>query len=325
MAEANPRSVDNGNRADDHLSSSDCKLWRQGDHFDYQLGLAIDGKGEVRTDRYELGVVLISQSCDVVLKHRQHVQIAPVVVLDEKDAAVARLNRRPQYLPLSHLADEKFADLDRITTVDKNALTGAKRTPSPTDDDLVRRFSNGVGRKFARFAFPDEVDQSLKPLQSLVQSKAPKEQSPLGLVLADLAELRVRSSNGWIGPSYEVVLIFVTQPDALPEFATEIFPAVPDALMDEVFDDEMRVTISVNEVAQRLVSSDISTDEKYWLWEALGTAAAQLCADEAAKLGYGEVVLSVTHEISAADQFPLTLVRKSETLDLDHLSDPTPL
>jgi hypothetical protein len=166
----------------------------------------------------------LSQSCDVAIPERLDVQVAPVVTLPEAVAADARVGKRPRYAHLPQIGPDTFADLDCITTVSKSQLVASERRAGVISDEEVRRFAAAVARKFGRYAFPDEVAEALEPLRTFLVSKAPKELSPVGQVLRDVAELRIEASNGWQAPPYELVLILVVEPGTLPTFAEDELP-----------------------------------------------------------------------------------------------------
>jgi len=307
------------------LAPDACEGWRQADVFAYLRVIAIGDDGAVREDVAPQGVVVISQSCDVALQNRLDVQVAPVVTLEGEVADQARVGRRPRYAHLPNLGVDKFADLDRITTIAKQQLVSLPRQPAVSRDEEVRRFAGSVSRKFGRYAFPDEVAEILDPLRDFLVSRAPKETSHVGQVFKDIAELRVESSNGWQAVPYEIVLIVVVEPGTLPTFADDEPPdKVPAPFLRRIFNQDGSVKAALGEIAQELLRGDLKAEERYWLWEALGMAAARKCEDEIAKRGHEAVVASVTHEIASADEFPLSRVRKTEILDLDHLSMPRP-
>jgi hypothetical protein len=307
------------------LAPEACQGWRQADVFAYPRVLAIGDDDELREDAAPQGVAVISQSCDVALRDRLDVQVAPVVTLEGEFAGQARAGRRPRYAHLPNIGAGKFADLDCVTTIAKQQLASLPRQPAVTSDEEVRRFAGSVSRKFGRYAFPDEVAEILNPLRDFVLSRAPKEASPVGQVFKDVVELRVESSNGWQAAPYELVLIVVVAPGTLPTFADDKAPEeVPASLRRRFFSEDGSVKAALGEVAQELLLGGPDSAERYWLWEALGMAAARKAEDEVAKLGHEAVVASVTHEIVSADEFPLSRVRKTEILDVDHLSQPRP-
>jgi hypothetical protein len=144
-------------------------------------------------------------------------QIAPVVRLDDvNDLREAAAGKRPQYVAVPRLGSDFFADLDGITTVAKTALLACERVAGVETDQEVREFAFAVSRRFGRFAYPDEVVvKCLNPLTKALQSKARKEQSPLGRVLTGVHSLRVQCDD-WTQAPYELTLIVILEPGVVP-------------------------------------------------------------------------------------------------------------
>lgn len=127
--------------------------WRQADKFalDQVVFMADDGQpGQLPTPH---GVALVSQSCDAVLPHRVHVQVAPIVELSGEASRAARDGKRSQYAHLPLLGDDWFADLDHVSTVSKAALSGRRVGGGVDGDEAMRCFAGAVARRFGRFAF----------------------------------------------------------------------------------------------------------------------------------------------------------------------------
>lgn len=301
---------------------AECEEWRQGNVFDYPQLCVIDDAGGIQWHPTPNGAALISQTCDAVIEERPSVQLAPVVLLEGASARDARAGKRPRYAHVPELEGQFFVDLDCVSTVSKRQLVGIHRRAGVVSDDQVRRFAGAVARKFGRFAFPDSVVRALQPLKKLIESKASKEASPFGMALNDVVELRVASSSGWQHPPYEIVLIFVLEPGVIPMFPDDQFPEEPPADFRSVFCDENgRVRKSPTEIAEAWNGGGLSAEEKYWLWEWLAESAANMCARSGIEL---EEIGSISSEVADADYFPLTRVRRTEILDLEHLSPPLP-
>ena len=93
-----------------------------------------------------LGVVLISQTCDVVLAGRPGVQVARRIRLPLDEARDARDGKRPRYAHLPQLGDRDFADLDVIGTAAKAQVAASARTRGVESDAEIRRFAGAVAR-----------------------------------------------------------------------------------------------------------------------------------------------------------------------------------
>jgi hypothetical protein len=271
-----------------------------------------------------LGVVLVSQTCDIVLPSRQTIQVARRIRLTMDEAREARDRKRPRYAPLPRVGDQDFADLDLMGTVAKARIASLPRIAGVGTDDEVRRFSSDVARKFGRFAFPDEVAPWLRPLETVVTSKARKSSSPEGQALAQVVELRVEASAGWGEAPFELTLCIIVQPDALPTFAGDEIPDRPGELGNWLHDADGELIRSSGEIAERLAEAE-DPILRHWLWMALGEAWANRCRPPAdAPEPVRTAVSHLGAEVVPADEFPLTRMRRTELLDLEHLSAPTP-
>lgn len=305
-------------------SQDESSQWRQADQFSLDSVAVTSATGEPGLVETTNGVALVSQSCDVVLPHRLNVQVAPIIELVGNDARAARDGKRSRYAHLPRLGDTSFADLDHVSTVAKTALAGKRVGEGVAGDDETRRFAAAIARRFGRFAFPDDVSDAMKALRDLVQSKATKPQSPFGRVLADVLELRAES-KAWAAVASEVTIVFVLFPGALPTLPDDD-PGTRPATLDKYEPDESTAQAKLTEVAEALTKPDATwgAHEKFWLWTLLADAAAILCETE------GRATNASTHptfvgEVVSGDEFPLTRVRRSEIVDLDHLSAPYPL
>jgi hypothetical protein len=271
-----------------------------------------------------LGVVLVSQTCDVVLAGRPAVQVARRIRLSADEARDARDGKRPRYAHLPQIGDRDFADLDVIGTVAKGQVAASARTPGVAGDEEVRRFAGAVARKFGRFAFPDEIAPWLRPLEEVVASKTRRPNSPEGKALAEVVELRVEAANGWGSGPYELTLCVIVQPGTLPTFPNDDIPGLPTGLNAWLYGADGELRRSSGEIAARLEDATEPAD-RHWLWMALGEAWEKKCRPGSnACEGVRSAVADLVAEVVPADEFPLTRVRRSEILDLDHLSGPTP-
>lgn len=299
--------------------------FRQGDLIDSVLQLTVmaaDGSG--RSVDTPLGVVLVSQTCDVVLANRFMVQLAPCVVLPEKEAREARAGKRPRYAALPSLGDDHFADLEVIATVDKAFLVDRSRRPGVVEDQDVRHFGRSVARKFGRFPFPDEVTPWLRPLEEVVSARAGKLTSPEGAVLDGVVELRIEATGGWRVSPYDLTLVVVLQPGVLPTFPEDSLPELPGDLSAWLYTEAGVLQRRSADIAERLRSSTEPV-RRYWLWMALAESWAERCRPKGTPAeGVMAAVNSIVSEVVTADEYPLSRVRRSEQLDLDHLSGPLP-
>jgi hypothetical protein len=301
------------------------KSYRQGDVLEDLAAVVVVGPtGEAVEVAAPLGVVVVSQTCDVVLANRLSVQLAQRVRLGDREASEARDGKRPRYVHLPQIGDRDFADLDVAMTVSKSHISGLRRRPGVLTDKEVRRFAGAVARKYGRFPFPDNVTPWLRPLEDVVSSRVRKPNSPEGRVLEEVVELRVESASGWGSGPFQLTLCVIVKPGVLPTFQNDELPDLPEGLGLWLYGGSGNLVRGSAQIAERLLRTTDPT-ERYWLWMAIGDAWAVRCSPPADST---ETVLAavsdLTAEVLTADEFPLTRVRRTEILDLDHLSGPTP-
>jgi hypothetical protein len=228
-----------------------------------------------------------------------------------------------------------FADLSVIATVDKRRFAALHRTAGidPTDDHAIRRFGRAIGRRFGRFPFPDDVVPWLRPLEVVVQSKHNKN-SPEGAAMRDVIELRVEAIDGWQNPPYALTLCVIVKPGIVPAFLDDEKPQCPDELAAWLRNDNgdlLRVSGAIAEKLAKERQRSPSSASVYWLWLALAEAWAARCTpnfdrhapNEAAKIL--AAVSDIDADVIEESGFDLYRYRRSEQLDLDHLSPPIPL
>jgi hypothetical protein len=301
----------------------DCTAWRQGDVF------ALDGLWTTGDDGHPVwvetphGVAVISQSCDAAQSVRDRIHVVPAVVLEGAQASEAASGKRISFAALRELGDAHFANLETVTTLPKAALATVTRRPGVIEDEHTRRFAGSVSRKYGRFAFPDDVVHALDPLRDVLRSKARKEQTPLGRILADVYSIRIEAAQGWVRPPFDLVLIVIFEPGVVPAFANGDFPAEPAGLRDRVVGHGVDVATRSNQIAQAYHQAT-APEDRYWLIVMLAESWAAQCEAAAVRKGVQAVVRSVLPDVVTADEFPLSRVNNSEDLDLDYLSEPLP-
>ena len=293
-----------------------CRDWRQGDVFRDARTFVFDAAWSPRPVETTHGAVVVSQSCDAALPNRQRIQIAPVVQLENSnDIREATSGKRPQYVAIPRLGPDFFADLDGITTVLKTALLRSERIAGIGTDQEVREFAFSVARRFGRFAYPDEVVECLQPLTRTLQSKARKEQSPLGQLLTHVHSLRVQCEN-WTTTPYSLTLIAVMEPNTIP-FPEDVAER-PSGLNQPSGNG---LTGQISDYVNYLSDDGRSPTERYFGWQYLADAWALQCEAVAESNDLSRSVGSVTAELVSVDEFPLSRYLASESLDLDYLSD----
>lgn len=279
------------------------------------------------------GIVLLSQTCDAVRTEKNHVLVSPAARLDGHKIAEAAAEKLLRYVLVPGTTEPLFADLSTIATLQKDLFRSLPLRSSidPTDSEGMRRFGKGISRRFGRFAFPDEVVYWLRPLEKVVQRKHDKN-SPEGEVLRDVLEFRVEATPDWSGFPLSLTLCVIVREGALPYFAEDDIPPCPSGLR-RVIDEASSGRLASSNIASRLVQSRSSSDasETYWLWLALADSWGKCCRpdvsrlDESLALKVQSAVSGVDVDVLSEGDFSLYRYRRSEQLDLDHLSPPIPL
>src|SRR5262249_16389969 len=162
------------------------------------------------------GVVILSQTCDVVLPDRHTIVVAPLVRLSGDVLRQAVKGGRPRYVAVPAAGADTFVDLDIIGTLDKNVLANTPVMDGVGSGDAdVRGLGRGMARRFGRFPFPDEVVPWLTPLTDIVTSKYGKETGE-ALALEQVVELRIEATDGWAAPPYDLTLVTIVRAGTLP-------------------------------------------------------------------------------------------------------------
>lgn len=261
------------------------------------------------------GLVVISQTCDIVAKtmlEAPFIDCAVLVDLPNNLAKAARAGDRPRYAHLPQLGDTWFADLDQIVTCEKAMLVGTPHDPGVGDVLEQDAFGNAIGRKFARFAFPDDVHNTLSDLQARFKSRHDKEASPEGIVLRRVAQ--IRAEGDWDSDAIDVRLIFILPAGSLHRPPKDEEPAPPSRGIEKWFNDTVRQPA---DMAAVLAKVDRPEDVA-WLWDKLVESWAASCE----KVGK---VVSVCADATCADEMTVSEYWDTQRLDLDYLSGPTPL
>jgi hypothetical protein len=231
-----------------------------------------------------------------------------------------------------------FADLDVIGTLDKEIFARASTTTGVGLDDMeTRRFGRRVARRFGRFPFPDEVVPWLMPLADVIVSKYDKLTGE-ALALEQVVELRVEATDGWTTPPYALTLVTIVRAGTLPELEEDNQIDLPSSLRSWLRMPNGELRRKPGDIAKRLYADQLESSgnspaptpaERYHLWLALAEAWTARCVprgrfkdDEAVVAAVADG--AVTADIVSEDEYSLVRYRRSEQLDVDHLSPPTP-
>jgi hypothetical protein len=254
-------------------------------------------------------IVLLTQTCDVARSshERPFVQVAPLVrVLDADIARRCRGGAHPQYAWVPASGADGFADLDRVATITKRLLATCNHSHGLRDDDERREFARAIVRKLERFAFPDDLRDSLEPLRARILEKNGKPNSPEGALLREVRQIRAHADPDWATAVVSVQLVFILDAGALTTFDN---PPQPAETTKSWFHSSKRLP---NELAGRIRSSDDAA-EVAWLWGKLVDAWAEMCEPCG-------VIADVVGEVVCADEYTLDRYWAGSALDLDYLS-----
>ena len=201
--------------------------YRQGDCFlgergFISLGRINDESGE--SDDWLLtpvhGFAIVSQTCDVVRScgSRPIVELSPLVLVEQDVLEEVISWRRPNYAAVPALVDSRLvADIDRTMTVEKAVIAGWERIQGLRTDAEIRDFQRVLARKRQRFAFPDDFNAYVEPLQKRLVEKHGKE-SPEGEALRSLQEIRVLATPSWNAQQTQLRYYFVRKQDSPMSF-----------------------------------------------------------------------------------------------------------
>lgn len=309
------------------LVADDCSNLRQGDVVGLpHLMLPSDIDAEAVSMPTPGGVVVLSQTCDVVQPSKTRCMVAPVVPdTDKATLSAARKGQKPLHLYLEPTASEPspcVADMEYAVSVPKKVLAGSPivaRYVEQASGKPARAVAWRVGRAFSRFPFPDEVYPVFARLRRQAQDKAGSTGN-FGRVLDLVEDLRV-SADQWSSPGRVLTLYIVV--------AEERLIAIDDIdprwrwSKDRVVglrDDETESGLSLDRACE-LILANLDGDESSLahLWRVFGAKVqsnllAPALNDEV--VSFDVLVLSDTEMTFRQHQH-------SESLDLEVLSDST--
>ena len=157
------------------------------------------------------GLAIVTQTCDIVrtCKTRPFLEVCPLVYIDMPDLSAVQHGKQPRFAYLSGLRDKGLVvDLDRVMVVEKPLVMQHERVRGCFTDEDVRNFAEALARKRSRFAFPDDFVGWVSPLSSRLSSKHNKD-SPEGIALRALREIRVHATPSWSADQVEIFFHFI--------------------------------------------------------------------------------------------------------------------
>lgn len=310
------------------LVNEGCSNLRQGDVVGLRC-LSMSGTGGgAETLEAPQGVVILSQTCDVVQKSKARCLVAPVII-DPSDGELssAKKGQKPLHLYLESITAEPrrcLADMEYAVSVPKATLVGlpiTARYVERASGNAARQVAWRVGRAFSRFPFPDEVYPAFSKLRRQAQEKAGSAGN-FGGVLDLLEDLRV-AADQWSRPSRNLTL-YVVLPEELLISPDDLDPGWQwsPARVIGLRSDEPETGLSLDRVSELILANlDADKTSLAGLWRLFGEVvqAKLLTPMLGAEVATFEVVV-----LSDSDM-TFRLFQRTESLDLEVLSDSTDL
>lgn len=275
------------------------------------------------------GVVIVSQTCDVVQNSKTHCLVAPIVPSTDEELSQARKGQSPLrlYLPSAAGVDAEIADLQQTASVPKGLFVGAEfiaRRTIDEQDDQARNIADRLGRLFTRFPFPDEVYPAFNKLRKRVQKTAGG-QGWFGQVLEYVDDLRV-SADQWATDGRNLTLhIVVSAQFLIPEEEADLGWDWSRSIVHDRRPGEMFSTLSLDRISELLVKNLQQRDHGEYptdpttilrLWQSWSEATAKTY------LGPSAPAVSSFVAVLASDvEFTWADWKLTESLDLEVLSD----
>jgi hypothetical protein len=247
-----------------------------------------------------LGYAIISQTCDVVreVDRQSYIQLCPVIEVSDGLASQAHKNESTLVVWLPGIGRNICADLTRPFTAEKSVLIGQNPTHGVSSDDEIRNFAATVARRFGRFAFPDDLNDSLSRLRNRFLDKH-KRDSDEGLALRSIYQIRAEGFPRWDASQVEVTLHFILESGLLPD---------PDERSEVRFDTPIQPPAS----AARGIGV-MSGVRLLQAWVGLIRSWLSLCEPVG-------MIKSIDFQLTDTHGFSLEQVRSTEVLDLEYLS-----
>lgn len=245
-----------GTTPDTNQSESDFLLaWQQGDYtceckefvLMDQAGVAVTESGLAGVPCFNppVGAVVISQTCDVVrpVDVFPYVTVCPLVKLDKQAHDNMKKARTPRMGFLPAVRDSLLAvDFSRTMSVKKEALKVWERKRGCSTEVEQVNFASAIEIFFGRFPFPDDFVESLRTFRRELFSKHSKPNSPLGIVLKYLDEIRIVVDTSYDESGAEIkriafLCILPTPRNSRSRFANDVAAASAHTIRSQGIDE----------------------------------------------------------------------------------------
>jgi hypothetical protein len=158
-----------------------------------------DPLGIEAIDTTERGLVVLTQTCDLIRppNQRPYVEVAPLVEVSAAVLNEIRKRKRPNFVYVPALAHERLVgDLDRTMTVEKSIVAGWTHVVGCLSSEQQADFARALARKRARHAFPDEFGPVFRRFRDHSKEQRRRE-TPEGQYVDALIEIRVSADPDW--------------------------------------------------------------------------------------------------------------------------------
>lgn len=306
----------------DDVVALGCTNVRQGDVLDLAtipIALPTDGISESLSTPF--GVVVLSQTCDIVQTSKSRCLVAPILEANQDTLSNARKGRKPLHLFLGdgEGPEPRVADLEYAISLPKKLLEGCRLLARYTDDPsgpAVMPIAYRIGRAFNRFPFPDDVYPVFAKLRARAQNRAGSA-SPFGSVIDLVCDLRV-SADQWTGQHRRLKLWIVVPQDLIAPIE-DLDPGWwwDQSRVEGLRQNEELAGLDLNRVCELIIANrgrDLTTLAKLWAHFGLRTREDLLSPLP------GDAVASVEVEVLSEIEMTYKQFRSTESLDLEALS-----
>jgi len=265
--------------------------------------LGVDGGTEyVETS---LGVVVLTQCCDLARGGTGVASVAPVIELGSAEASRERRGRS-RFVPVPDAGNNRFVDIGSLGSMTHEAVALERRT-SVVDAAERPKFGERVARRFSRFAYPDEAQPLIKWLVQSINKKADSADSPMGQLLQRVQRIRLEIAGDWDRPPWDVTVLVILHAGQLP---------TPDGPPEQ----EADPPTDFNALLRKLIDTTPGSSDCEPLWRRFEELYA---AKAAAGAGLDSSLLSsVVVEVLEEVDLTYARFRASAPLDTDHVSGP---
>ena len=302
---------------------------RQGDVIHLPQIPSLD-EGELGWRETHLGVVILSQTCDLVQDSKSHVTIAPLINPDPNLLSAAHKGKSPLHLYLAGFGDSEdaIADMQRMFAIPKQLVVGRNflaRYVRHESGDVARVLAARIGRVFTRFPFPDEVNPAFAKIRDKAQNSAGT-QSAFGKVIDLIEDLRV-SADQWESPGRHLKLhVVVPERFLISPDDVDVDWEWSNAIVSRKRTNERLESASLTRISELVVANcnalltdpdSVDTTTIFYLWGAWQDKV-QI---ELLSPGVSHEIASFTVDLLSDVEFSFAQWRKTESLDLEVLSD----